>query len=451
MGAAHSSTGVEWEPGHKRVHPCDDDDEIITDLSGQWKHTTCKSVPYTLKNDGEKHMMTVIRRECTEINVSTQTKSLGPSDEAEKKALIKKKAAQFGIEVKQRPPATSEQHYCCRAWPARDYLEKIELLLDKRMGLTALKADRDVLSCSLSGEPRQHTTRTVGAHWLAKRIIEPALERTVNRVLPVEQPVYHTVTVKVPRRRTVERKRRVEKPVERVQYYREYVQKEVKKFVHREKIVEVEKIIEVPIEVITNTVVVRKPRITEKVVYRDVIKPVPFTREVLKHVEKVVTVPKHVDVEVVTVIDQPNVIKKPGKRVVRRVEREVPFDVFKEVEVRIDVPVVDPNLPEVVVEKRVEVPGPDTERVVERRVDVPGPPTRRYVEHRIEVPEPDTVIRVAIPTPRERVVEVESVLEVVTPVVERVVTWFLPLPIQQAVEVIDEEAEEVWWPARIPR
>ena len=65
--------------------------------------------------------------------------------------------------------------------------------------------------------------------------------------------------------------------------------------------------------------------------YKDVLKRVPVTREVIKHVEKVVTVPKYIDVPAVTIVDVPKVVKKPGKRVVRRVEREVPFDVIKEV------------------------------------------------------------------------------------------------------------------------
>jgi hypothetical protein len=56
------------------------------------------------------------------------------------------------------------------------------------------------------------------------------------------------------------------------------------------------------------------------------------------------------------------------------------------------------------------------------------------------VQQPDIVIWERVPVPREVVVEVESVLEVVTPVVERMLTWYVPTMVERVVLVDEAEA-----------
>jgi hypothetical protein len=119
-------------------------------------------------------------------------------------------------------------------WPARKYADEVIALLDGKRGQPAASSSRAIVSTSLDGEVRRPSTRIAGAHHLVQRIIEPAVERMVDRVLPLETVVHVPRKVAKPRRKLVPRTKVVERPIERVTWKRAYVYKTVEKPIHKE-------------------------------------------------------------------------------------------------------------------------------------------------------------------------------------------------------------------------
>lgn len=164
-----------------------------------------------------------------------------------------------------------------------------------------------------------------------------------------------------------------------------------------EVIKEVEKIVEVPVEVIKEV---------EKEVEKIVEVPVDVIREVEveKEVEKIVEVIKEVPVDVVREVEVIKEVEVPVDRVVE-VEKivEVPVDVVREVEVIKEV------------EKIVEVPV-EVIKEVEKEVEVIREvPVDRIVEVEkiVEVPvEIEKEVERIVEVPVEKIVEVEKVVEI---------------------------------------
>ena len=196
--------------------------------------------------------------------------------------------------------------------------------------------------------------------------------------LPAEAKVYrlHEFPVdKDPPIETVEKivevEKRVEVPVEKI----------VEKVVEVEKCVEVpvekvvEKIVEVPVEKIVEKEVVKEVPVevekrvevpVEKIVEKEVVKEVP----VEKIVEKIVEVEKRVEVPVEKIVEKEVVKEVPVEKIVEKIV---------EVEKRVEVPV------EKIVEKEVikEVP---VEKIVEKIVEVERSPRTTVVVPEIVEP-----------------------------------------------------------------
>ena len=430
-----------------RVAPEVDDD--IAD----WKQTASKKVPYHERHDGEERVWKV-----TTMKRVTETVTVTERDEPAVLDWLEPLPVKPPPDEKKQPVVVRKHDEadlcCCRVWPARDYMDEVVRNLQDKLGRAETGASRDVHILSLKGAPRQPTIRELGAHRVAQRIVEPAVERIVHRVQPIDKVVERKVYKKQEKRVVTQyRTKRVARPVERVHWTRTYTQKTIEKPVYVEKVIENVIVREEPRYTRTRTVRREVPKIVEKEVWRDVVEVVPRYQYVRKIIEKeevyetvvedkvikyvdvpeikTVYMPKVVWVDVVTIrdkiifeeVERDNHEKVVVKRALAvKKERPIYYDVVKKVE--------RPQYYDVI--RRVERVAP---------YEVVQTFTRK-----VNVARPDEIIEVKIPVPRERVVEVEAVLEVVTPVVERTVLWYLPTPVETIVEVLvpDTEVEVLW-------
>ena len=256
--------------------------------------------------------------------------------------------------------------------------------------------------------------------------------------------------------RIVEVEKIVEVPVDRIVEVEKIVEKIVE--VPVEKIVE--KIVEVPVERIVEVPVDRIVEV-EKVVEKIVEVPVEKIIEVEKVVEKIVEVPVERIVEVEKRVEVPVEVEKIVyvDKVVE-VEKlvEVPVEKVVEVEKRVEVPVEVEKIVEVPVERIVEVPVEkivEVEKVVDRIVEVEKIVEVPKVEEKIvevekvvEVPVDRIVEKIVeVPTIVERIVEreveVPKIVEV-EKIVEKHVNVDREVPVEKIVEVIKTvEVEKV--------
>jgi hypothetical protein len=207
----------------------------------------------------------------------------------------------------------------------------------------------------------------------------------------------------------------VEKPVEVV----------VEKIVEKE----VEKIVEVPVEVVV-----------EKIVEKEVDRPVEVIVEKRVEVPVEVIVEKIVDrpVEVIVEKEVERIVEVPVDRIVEKiVDRPVEVIVEKRVEVPVEViveKIVDRPV-EVIVEKEVErIVEVPVDRIVEKIVDRP---VEVIVEKRVEVPV-EVIVEKIVDRPVEVIVEkeVERIVEVpVDRIVEKIVDRPVEVIVEKRVEV----------------
>nr|ODN99720.1 hypothetical protein L204_02153 [Cryptococcus depauperatus CBS 7855] len=270
------------------------------------------------------------------------------------------------------------------------------------------------------------------AHKIASR------ERFVERVeVPVEKVVEKIVEVE----------KRVEVPIE--------VEKIIEKIIEVPKIVEVEKIVEVPVDrivevekIIEKIVEVPVDRIVEveKIVEKPVIVEIPIEKivEKLIEVEKRIEVPIEVEkiVEKIVEITVEKIVEVPVEKIVEvpqivEVEKiiEKIVEVIKEVPKEVEVEKIVEKIVEV--EKIREVPvNVDVEKRVEVIVEV-----EKIVEKIIEVPQIVEVEKI-VEKLVEKIVEVQVIKEVeVEKVVERIVE--VPVEVEKIVEKVVEKIVEV--------
>ncbi|EOD16945.1 hypothetical protein EMIHUDRAFT_244653 [Emiliania huxleyi CCMP1516] len=220
---------------------------------------------------------------------------------------------------------------------------------------------------------------------------------------------------------------------------------QVKEEVIKEVVREVPKMVSVPVEVIRE-VPIEVIKEVEKIVYRDVIKEV-FV-DVIKEVPKVVEVVKVVEVPIVkeVVLEQVRVVEKPVTQVVEKeVIKEV--EVVKEVVIEKEVERIVEKVVEVIVEKPVEIVKEVFRGVpyeVIKEVEVV-----REVEKLVEVPY-ETIREVVVEVIREK--EVPVVQEVVTEVVKEVpvevpkevfVDRIVEVIVEKPIEIVKEVIKEV--------
>ncbi|ORX39731.1 hypothetical protein BD324DRAFT_606985 [Kockovaella imperatae] len=246
------------------------------------------------------------------------------------------------------------------------------------------------------------------------KIVE--VEKIVERIVEKEVEVPKIVEVEKIIEKIVNVDREVEKPVERIveipkiveveKIVEKIVEKPVEVFkqVEVEKIVEVERIVEKPVEVIREVekiVEVQVDRVVEVPVEKIVEKIVEVPVEVVKEVEKIVEVPVEVIKEVEKIVELPvEVIREVIKTIEVPVEVlktvEIPVEVIKEVSKTVEVPIEVVRIVEVIkeVEKIVEVPV-EVIKTVEVPVDRI---VEKIVEKRVEVPV-EKIVPMPSPTP----------------------------------------------------
>ncbi|BGP16016.1 hypothetical protein JCM10213_005433 [Rhodosporidiobolus nylandii] len=278
--------------------------------------------------------------------------------------------------------------------------------------------------------------------------LEPEV-RVVERVVEVEKRVEVPIEVEKRVEVPVEVIREVERIVEREVPVERIVEREVEKRVEVpvEVLKEVEKRVEVPVEVIKEIerivereIPVEVIREVERIVEREV--PVEVVREVERVVNREVPVERVVEKEVERIVEVP--VEVPVEKIVE-VIKEVPVDrvveVLKEVPVEVVKEVIRELPVEVIKEVIKEVPV-EVERVVERTVEVEVP---KEVERIVYV---DKVVDREVPVEVEQIVYVDKLVEVVKEVprdveVEKIVERVVEVEKRVEVPVEVEKIVEV--------
>lgn len=281
------------------------------------------------------------------------------------------------------------------------------------------------------------------------------IEVIKEKIITVEKIIREVVEIEVIREKIVERivevirpfDRIVERPVEVIRYRNAkevvnqivtmpeiievIIEKPVPIIQTVEKIVEVPRVIEKIVQVIVEVPIIKEIKvIEEKIVYRDRIKevekiinhPVPMIKEVEKIIDRRVEVPiiqeKIVRVpEIVTqiVVERVEVIKII--EVIKNVDRIVEVNKIIEVEKIVNHFITQNNPVKIIVEKIVEVPR-TVERIKEVRVHID-----KIIEKMVEVPkvvEVEKIVEKIVVVPRviEKIVEVTQIVE---KIVDRIV------------------------------
>ena len=202
------------------------------DIQENWRHTAAKKVPYIQRHDGEERVLKVTTMQrVTETMTVTEAKMADDEEDPPHYELLQQELAHTVQTTEKKQPLVVRPreheieegaHCCCRVWPARDYREELISRLNSNLGRAEIGADRDIHIFSLADLERRPTMRTPGAHRLAQRIVEPAIERFVHRVQPIDYVVERRVIKRVGRPIKQTRTKYVERPVERVHWIRNY-------------------------------------------------------------------------------------------------------------------------------------------------------------------------------------------------------------------------------------
>lgn len=339
MGAGSSSqapTGL-IDGSRDRIDPSDDDDS-------SWKRTA-KGNLFKLKPDTKKlwlrkfseatHVSTGLCvddedavEEATAVTSSeddAKPPPTPPPPPPEKYRLIPATPPLPAVPPPEKIRAPEDGSRCGRLWPAPRYEAIVRSLMqDGAANFSSLTAtDRVVWHGELSGQLlRVPTTRS--EHRLAQRVIEPAVERVIDRMVPLDDIVVVERRVDKPIYKHVRKQRTVRKQLDRIKWEREYVTRDVERIVEKVTEREVERLVEAPVILKTVTVVKRVPRYVEDIRYVDVVVPVPVRKEVVKY--------KEVPVEVERVVEKVVEVEKEVERVM-----EVPRQHFVDVEVIVEV------------------------------------------------------------------------------------------------------------------
>ena len=215
MGASSSRPRA---GARRRVHPDQDErDEREPDTTEGWKRTRACGVPFAFQPDGAIHV-------CEHAAAPADDEA--STDAALEPAQQKPRPPVQGYPIVRSVALDVETadggRCCCRVWPANKYVD--DVLLRLADGLTTQDETDRAVWLGRRGQL---------AHGLAERIIEPAVERVVNRTSPLEEIVERVVTVERPVDVVVRKHRRVAEKRERVNVRRRFTYRDVEKIVER--------------------------------------------------------------------------------------------------------------------------------------------------------------------------------------------------------------------------